>query len=170
MYVAAPILQDDTIIGGPSVGKPTGNINTFVNAAKKKVVFAGAMTAAAAIVVGLFVTVMVTQPIHRLRDYALAIRDGKRTALPALGGGDLAELGNAFEEMRDALEGKQYVEHYVQALTHEVKSPISAIRGAVELLREAMPAADRRRFLDNIDNESGRILAVVEKLLLLSSL
>ena len=40
----------------------------------------------------------------------------------------------AFEEMRDALEGRQHVERYTQALTHEVKAPLAAIRGAAELL------------------------------------
>ena len=52
-------------------------------------------------------------------------------------------MGRALEEMRDALEGKKYVEEYVQALTHEIKSPLSAIRGAAELLEEEMPAGER---------------------------
>jgi two-component system, OmpR family, sensor histidine kinase CreC len=37
--------------------------------------------------------------------------------------------------MRTQLEGKAYVERYVQALTHELKSPLAAIAGAAELLR-----------------------------------
>lgn len=41
--------------------------------------------------------------------------------------------------MHPTLEGKTYVEEYVQKLTHEVKSPLSAIRGADELLAEEMP-------------------------------
>ena len=32
--------------------------------------------------------------------------------------------------MRDALEGRQHVERYTQALAHEVKAPLAAIRGA----------------------------------------
>jgi two-component system, OmpR family, sensor histidine kinase CreC len=34
--------------------------------------------------------------------------------------------------MKEALEGKRYVEQYVQNLTHEIKSPLSAIRGAAD--------------------------------------
>ncbi len=41
--------------------------------------------------------------------------------------------------MRRKLEGKAYVEQYVQSLTHEMKSPLAAIRGAAELLQEPLP-------------------------------
>jgi signal transduction histidine kinase len=47
--------------------------------------------------------------------------------------------------MRERLEGKQYVEGYVHALTHELKSPLAGIRGSAEMIEaggEAMPAAD----------------------------
>jgi two-component system sensor histidine kinase CreC len=71
--------------------------------------------------------------------------------------------------MRDALEGRKYVENYVQALTHEIKSPVAAISGAAELLREEMPAAQRDRFLGNIQAETIRIQQIVDRLLLLSA-
>ena len=66
----------------------------------------------------------------------------------------MVALGRTIEDMRDALEGSKYVENYVQTLTHEIKSPVSAIRGAAELLREEMPAAQRDRFLGNIRAEA----------------
>ena len=56
--------------------------------------------------------------------------------------------------MRDALAGRNYVADYVQTLTHELKSPLSAIRGAAELLQEPMPTADRERFVANIERET----------------
>ena len=54
--------------------------------------------------------------------------------------------------MRRKLEGKAYVEQYVQSLTHEMKSPLAAIRGAAELLQEPLPEADRRRFAHHIQD------------------
>jgi two-component system sensor histidine kinase CreC len=70
--------------------------------------------------------------------------------------------------MRSELEGKNYVERYVQTLTHELKSPLSAIRGAAELLRGAMPSAQRERFLTNIETETARLESLSERLLLLA--
>src|SRR5438093_13292828 len=66
-------------------------------------------------------------------------------------------MGNAFAKMQETLEGKKYVEQYVQNLTHEIKSPLSAIRGAAELLEEEMPPEQQARFLSNIRQEANRI-------------
>lgn len=170
MYVGAPILKGTEIIGVLTVGKPTGSANQFIEGAKREIMIGGLATCAAVIIVGLIISGMVTRPIKQLTAYAQAIRDGERVALPALGRSEMHELGVAFEEMRDALEGKQYVENYVQTLTHEVKSPLSAIQGAAELLKEEMSSESRGRFLENIGRETERIRSVVDKLLLLSSL
>ena len=72
--------------------------------------------------------------------------------------------------MRDALEGKQYVEEYVQSLTHEMKSPLAAIRGAAELLDEEMSMEQRHRFLSNICAESDRLHGLVDRMLSLAAL
>ena len=45
--------------------------------------------------------------------------------------------------MRDALEDRRYVESYVETLTHEMKSPVAAIRGAAELHRGTITLANR---------------------------
>jgi two-component system, OmpR family, sensor histidine kinase CreC len=72
--------------------------------------------------------------------------------------------------MRDRLEGKTYVERYVQTLTHELKSPLAAIQGASELLRQDLPADQRRRFLDNIEIEAARLHSLSERLLHLAQI
>jgi len=99
------------------------------------------------------------------------VRDGKPAKLPRLAGREVTTLQDAFDEMRDALEGKKYVERYTQTLTHEIKAPLSAIRGAAELLQEnGMPADQREKFLANIQRESARIQQLIDKLLQLSAL
>jgi two-component system, OmpR family, sensor histidine kinase CreC len=170
MYVAAPIQIGEKIIGVMSVGKPTQNVNTFVEQSRGKIILGGLFTFTAVVIATLVVSVIVVRPIERLIVYVKSVSQGKREALPRLGGGEVGLLGKAFEEMRSALEGKQYVENYVQTLTHEMKSPLAAIQGAVELLREKMPIEQRVRFLINIESEVKRMQHVIERLLLLSSL
>lgn len=170
MYVAAPITSGDRIIGVMSVGKPTENTNQLIQAAKEKVFKATLLVFLAVILVAALLSFLVTRPIRRLTEYARAVRDGKRVPLPKLGSGEIGLLGTTFEEMREALEGKRYVEKYVQTLTHEIKSPLSGIRGAVELLREDLPPEKRTQFLGNIERETRRLQSLVEKLLNLSSL
>ena len=59
--------------------------------------------------------------------------------------GIAAELGEALATMRAQLEGKQYVERYVQDLTHEMKGPLAAIRAGAELLEQPLPPAETLR-------------------------
>jgi two-component system, OmpR family, sensor histidine kinase CreC len=70
--------------------------------------------------------------------------------------------------MRLKLEDKAYVENYVHTLTHELKSPLAGIRGAAELLQDPMPEADRQRFAANIERQTLRLQALVDKLLTLA--
>jgi two-component system sensor histidine kinase CreC len=170
IYVAAPIRADGRTIGVLTVGKPTKNINELVAAAQRRILIAGMIGGGLIVFTGFAFSVWLTTPIARLTAYARAVRDGRPATLPRLAGREVADLRKAFEEMRAALEGKQYIEHYTQALTHEIKAPLSAIRGAAELLSESMPAEERARFLDNIRREAERIQHLIDQLLQLAAL
>ena len=170
MYVASPIMIGNEIIGVLSVGNPSKTANQFVEGARKKIIISGVIVALCIIAVGVPLSRMITSPIKSLTTYARAVREGERIDLPPLGKSEIKELGTAFEEMRTALDGKQYVENYVQSLTHEVKAPLSAIQGAVELLSEEMPLDQRDKFFKNIGTETDRIRMIIDKLLLLASI
>jgi len=170
LYVASPIILDGSMLGVLTVCKPSESVTLFLDAAKRKIMAGGLLAGFSVIVVGTIVSLWIIWPIQRLTRYAQAVRDGKRAPPPQGGRGEIGTLATAFEEMRDALEGKQYVERYVQTLTHEMKSPLSAIQGAAELLDEDMPPDQRRRFIRNIRTESDRIRSLVDRMLQLSSL
>ena len=170
LYVASPIVVDGEIIGTVTVGKPTPVAYSFFQKVRREAFQGLALAAFLGILWTLAITAWITRPIRRLTEYAVTVRDGGHAELPPLGRSDIGLLGNAFEEMRDALEGKKYVEQYVQTLTHEIKSPLSAIRGAAELIDEQMPADRRASFLKNIRTETERIQRIVDRLLELSSL
>ena len=170
LYVAAPVLVKGEIAGVLTVAKPTININSFLKSAKPRILTAGLISAVAAIFFSLVASFWITRPIRRLTRYANDIRAGKRVDLPRLDKSEIGEMGQAFEKMRTALEGRKYIEQYVQTLTHEIKSPLSAIRGAAELLGEKMEPQQRDRFLANIRNEAGRIQDLVDRMLELSAL
>jgi two-component system sensor histidine kinase CreC len=170
LYVAAPILVYGKTAGVLTVVKPTTNINTLYKNAKPRIFRIGILGLAAAIFLSFIVSIWITRPIKRLTQYANDVREGHRAELPELGRSELREMGLAFEKMREALEGKKYVEEYVQTLNHEIKSPLSAIRGAAELLEEGMAPEKRARFLANIRNEANRIQDIVDRMLMLSEL
>jgi len=102
-----------------------------------------------------------------LRKYALAVSAGERATLPEskIASGELNQLANALESMRIELDGKAYIERYVQTLAHELKSPLAGIRAAAELLQSPMNEDQRGRFINNIAVESIRMQQLIERLL-----
>ena len=170
MYVAAPIRVDGRIIGAVSAAKPVQSFGQFVDAARRKTLLVGATSVAAVLLLMLILSVWLVRPFGLIADYVAYVRAQRSFDLPRLGRRALGALGAAYDEMRDALAGRSYVADYVQTLTHEVKSPLSAIRGAAELLREPMPGADHARFVANIEREAQRIQQLVDRMMELIAL
>jgi two-component system sensor histidine kinase CreC len=171
MYVSAPVRWQGRIVGAVSVGKPVQSFGQFVEDARRKTLYVGVLSAIAVLVAAFIVSVWLVRPFGLIADYVRYVRSQRRLSLPGLGRRALGVIGAAYEEMRDALAGRNYVADYVQTLTHEVKSPLSAIRGAAELLQEAnMPAEQRQKFLANITRETGRIQEMVDRMMELTAL
>jgi two-component system sensor histidine kinase CreC len=170
MYVASPVRAGDQIIGAVSVGKPVQSFGQFVDAARRKTLWVGISSVVAVLLFVLILSVWLVRPFGVIADYVRYVRAQRSFSLPRLGRRALGAIGAAYDEMRDALAGRNYVADYVQTLTHEVKSPLSAIRGAAELLQEPMPDADRARFAANIERETARIQELVDRMMELTAL
>lgn len=169
MHVAAPIRDGDgTIVGVLTVAKPNRALAPFIARSEAVVMRWGALLLGVALLVGLLASWWLSRQIGRLQRYANAVSAGERATMPAAAG-EFGELGRALETMRTQLEGKQYVEQYVHALTHEMKSPLAAIRGSAELLESPLPDADRRRFAASIGEQSERLAEMIQKLLALAA-
>ncbi|WP_061796939.1 two-component system sensor histidine kinase CreC [Serratia ficaria] len=165
MYVAAPVIEQGKIIGVLSVGKPNSTMAPVIKRSERRILWAGALLLGIALLIGLAFVWWINRSIGRLVRYADGVAQGEDAPLPNMGGRELAQLAQALESMRLKLEGKAYIEQYVHTLTHELKSPLAAIRGAAELLQELPPPATARRFLTNIEQQSARIQQLVDKLL-----
>ena len=169
-YVAAPILHNQEIIGVVSVGKPKTNIKRFLDLARQNQWYAMAIVLFATLLLGFMIYRWVSKPLDQLASFAYRVSRGERIDAPNFGNNEIGDVGRAVQSMREALEGKEYTERYVQALTHELKSPLSAIRGAAELLNEEMPMEQREQFHKNIQRESIRMQDLVERMLQLAGL
>lgn len=170
-YVAAPVRDGERIIGVLSVAKPESTLLPIIRHSENTIVRHGAWLLGGSALIGLAVTLWLTGSIRRLRNYARRVAAGEAAEPPTGGGQELSDLARAMEAMREKLEGKQYVERTVQALTHELKSPLAALRGAGEILAEpALPEAERLRFAHHVQTQSQRLNECVERMLALSRL
>ncbi len=170
MQVAAPVRNaQGQLIGVVSVGKPVASLDRFIARTEARVGKLGALLLAASLLLGAGVTAWLVWSVRRLRAYALQVQAGSAAQAPKLAG-ELGELARAMDAMRLRLEGREHWERRVRALTHELKSPLTGLRGAGELLQEALPDADRERFARQVVEQSERLQSLVERLLELSKL
>ena len=170
MYIAAPIKDASTLLGVLTIAKSTASVQPFIDRSRSRIERAGWWLMGGALMIGLLFTWWLTHAIGQLRRYARDIGAGKKVQPPDLSGGELSELSQALAEMREKLDGRDYVEHYVHHLAHEMKSPLTALIGSAELLEENLPPADRIRFTANIREQSKRLKEMLDKLLALATL
>ena len=167
MYIAAPIMDGDEIIGVVSVAKPNRSLQPFIDRSRNRLTILGSIIIAIGLLAGILFSWWLAAELRRLRKYALAVSAGERAVLPEskIASGELNQLASALESMRIELDGKAYIERYVQTLAHELKSPLAGIRAAAELLQSPMQEDQRARFISNIDTESIRMQQLIERLL-----
>lgn len=114
-----------------------------------------------------------TGPIHALIARTDAIARGGRAAIQPLdnyGTREIAALSQSFLDLAGKLvDHSDYVRSFATHVSHELKSPVTSIRGAAELLREddietPMTGAERQRFLDNIIADTKRLDTLLARL------
>ena len=175
MHVAAAIHDKgddkDRIVGVVTVAKPSRTLAPLIARGERTVLRQGFLLIAATLFIGAVFTAWLTLSLNRLLRYARLLAAGQPAEPPSRGRDEIGELARALAQLRNEVDGRAYVERYVQHLTHEMKSPLAAIRGAAELLAENnLPETERRRFTANVATQSERLHSLIDKLLRLAQL
>lgn len=171
MHVAAPIVYNDEIIGSLTVAKANRSVQPFIDIAKYRVLNWLALMSVLALIIGALIAWRINTALYKLADYADKMGRGEKTNKPTFRVFyEYSLLSDALEKMRSQLDGKRYVENYVQTLTHELKSPLSAIKGASEILQSPTSADKQLLFAQNIETEATRMQQLIDKLLALTRL
>jgi two-component system sensor histidine kinase CreC len=169
-FIAAPVKIDGKIEGVATIYKAEGSVLLFLDRALNKMFMGGLFSVVALGLLGGLIMLWITLPLEKLRKYALEVSEGQRGELPHSKIKEVKHLSEAFEKMRISLEGKKTVEKYTQALTHELKSPLTAIKGAAELCLEEMDHGQQKKFINNIIEEANRSHALLEQLLKIAAI
>jgi two-component system sensor histidine kinase ChvG len=172
LFLAEPVRHAGKVLGVVYVTRSTSPVLFELHRIRSALIVLLACAVALGITFTFMLALTISRPIERLSRAARSIAAGDRNvALPLGGGGELSELGAAFEEMTKKLEARQrYISEFAADVAHEFKSPLTSIRGAAELLGEGADddAETRRRFLGNIELDAARLDRLVSRLLELS--
>ena len=169
------------IAGVLMVSKTAQAVQRIIDSSEQKMLRGGVLFLLLSAAVGFAITWWLVAQVRKLRSYAQQVQaptlqeaeHGQAAPLtPPVPDvpGELGDLALAMDSMRQRLEGRDYIEGYVRALTHELKSPVAAIRGAGELLQDDLPAADRQMFAQQVVDQSLRLQNLIDQLMQLSQL
>jgi len=94
--------------------------------------------------------------------------EGAAVPLSRPGTHEVQQVSEAVARMATALETRaRYISTFASGVSHEFKTPLSSIRGAVELLRDhidQMTPEERERFLGNLEEDVERLDRLVSRL------
>ncbi len=123
------------------------------------------MALAATALLGWLLLRLVLRPVQALTDYAQAVTRGDTARTPVhYGTPEFSTLGRAVLHMSGTLQNREAtVRSYADHVTHELKSPLSVVAGATELLGDpTLPESDRVALLSRISSSVLRMQDLLE--------
>jgi signal transduction histidine kinase len=119
-----------------------------------------------------FVSSSISRPIRELIQQTHRIRQGEQKQIEPLKYPvtyEVAQLSESFVRMSQALmERTDYLRRFATHMSHEFKTPLTSIQGALELLHDhldTMPKERQLRFIENLLVDTLRLKQLVNRLL-----
>ncbi len=171
VFTALPILIDNRVAGIVYASRTPSNILREMFLKWETVALVLAFVLSATFVVGFIFARGIAGPIKALTDRSLKIGRGDRSALEPLrihGNREIHALSTSMlETSRKLFDRNEYINTFANHVTHELKTPLTAIQGAAELLRDGgaeLSTAEREKFLKNILNDTERASRLLNRL------
>jgi signal transduction histidine kinase len=173
VFTAMPVIARDQVAGVIYASRTPSNVFKYLYEQRAKVALAILFMIVPTLLIGLLFYRTITEPMRELIERTNLIGKGDRNALRPLrrhGTSEFARLSQGFLEMATRLNARSsFISTFATHVSHELKSPLTSIQGAAELLREDVDAPvmddeDRRKFLDNIIADADRLAKISSRL------
>jgi signal transduction histidine kinase len=175
VYTVIPVLSDGQVIGAVRMSRTALDPQKALWFDRYRLLAAAVFVALLILGLSLFLSQTLAGPLRTITDGARRIVRGEgRTPFepPRLAPQELHEMSAALDQMTRQLSDRaDYIADFAANVSHELKTPITAIRGATELLShewQGMTDEERSRFLRNIDHDAERMERLVARLLQLA--
>ena len=173
VFTAMPVVVHDQVVGIVYASRTPSNVFKNLFEHRGKVALAVLFMIVPTVLIGFLFHRTITEPMRELVERTNLIGKGDRTALRPLrrhGTSEFATLSESFLEMARRLDARSsFISTFATHVSHELKSPLTSIQGAAELLRDDvddpdMDDDDRRKFLDNIVSDTERLARISTRL------
>lgn len=172
VFVAVPIVLRERVIGSVLLARTPGNIRQALYGKRRELAQGAVLLLAVVVAIALLASFTIGRPVRALREQARRAARGEQGAVTPLrhpGTREIAELSETVAEMARTLETRaNYISDFAAQVSHEFKTPLTAMQGAVEMLREhgpGMSPEEQARFLDILERDTRRLSELVRRLL-----
>jgi signal transduction histidine kinase len=172
IFIVYPVIHNRRLWGLVYMSRTPNNIMRDVYAERGHFILAGVTILTLTLILGLLTSLTISRPVKALMDRAKRMQEGDKTALQPLeypGSHEIALLSRSFSEMARSLHQRSgYIRDFAAHVSHEFKTPLTAMQGAAELLNEhidTMSVEERARFLSTITENTDRLKYLVTRLL-----
>lgn len=170
-FVAMPVVDDNHVIGVIYASRTPDNILRQLYQQRYKLALAALFVTGVTLIIGFIFTRAINGPIYELIRRTELLGKGDRSAIQPLnhhGSRELTALSQSFLSMSETLfERAEYIRGFASHVSHELKSPLTSIQGAAELLQhsgQSMSQEDREKFLRNILGDTERLTQLLDRL------
>jgi signal transduction histidine kinase len=173
VFTAMPVIARGQVAGVIYASRTPSNVFKYLYELRGKLALAILCMIVPTLLIGFLFHRTITEPMRELVERANLIGKGDRDALRPLkrhGTSEFARLSQSFLGMAKRLNTRSsFISTFATHVSHELKSPLTSIQGAAELLRDdvdapAMDDEDRRKFLDNIIADADRLAKISGRL------
>ncbi len=160
--VAVPIQRFRSVRGALLLSTMSGDIDAIIVAERWGIIRIFLVSAGVMLLISLFFTNTITEPMRRLAEAAERVRRGakSRQEIPDFSDrpDEIGHLSGALRDMTKALYNRiDAIEHFAADVAHELKNPLTSLRSAVETLPIARTDGARDRLLAIIKHDVGRL-------------
>ncbi|PIE02043.1 MAG: two-component sensor histidine kinase [Thiothrix nivea] len=172
VFTAFPVIEGNRLLAVIYLSRTPKNIIKHLYLVQDKLYVATITLLLVAILLVLFVSSSISRPIRELIEQIRRVTKGEQTQIEPIKhpvSHEVAQLSESFASMSRALaERSDYINRFATHVSHEFKTPLTSMQGALELLQEhidTMPTVQRHRFLDNLLADTQRLKKLVSRLL-----
>ena len=171
LFVALPIVVEGRVAGAVITSRTPLSLTRALYDNRQALIILAVSQLIAVLLLSLYTSRTIVRPVHQLIAQAHELERGATEAkvLQQPVTREVEMLSEAIVQMARALKDRSdYIKTFASNVSHEFKTPLTSIRGTVELLQdhlETMDTEQREKFLGIIDRDAERLHRLVNRLL-----
>ncbi len=174
MYLALPVQLEGQLVGYVRTSLPLLLVEKRVKQSQSSIAFGVVFVIVTTLLLGLFFLRKLSVRLTEMTTVAESMAQGNYDQNIAISRSDeIGKLASALNQLAKSARDLEGIRRdFIANVSHELKTPITAVRGLIETIieDEEMSDASQERFLSKIQDQSIRLSSIVADLLELSQL